>query len=102
MSSMSLSLPTTPIPTDLNALLPSPRTPWNLSDSLFQRVCSLQAIFQGAGGAGLMDTDVGFRTCEVETSDPEYEFIQRYFNHQKPPGCVMTRVTCIHNPIHTT
>jgi len=47
-------------------------------------------------------SDKTFKSCEVLPSDPEYAFVQEYFNHQRPPGSCITRIACIHNPAHTT
>jgi hypothetical protein len=47
-------------------------------------------------------SDKSFKLCEVLNTDPELQFILKYFEHQKPPGYSIKRVVCIHNPDQTT
>ncbi|MBS0649277.1 MAG: hypothetical protein JSS10_08660 [Verrucomicrobia bacterium] len=77
-----------PIPPNLKSLLPHPHTPWNFSEPLFKRVQNYTS-------------DKSFKLCEVLNTDPELNFILKYFEHQKPPGYSIKRVVCIHNPDHT-
>jgi hypothetical protein len=69
-------------------LLLNPQTPWNFSELLFKRVQNYSS-------------DKSFKLCEVLSTDPELNFILKYFEHQKPPGYSIKRVVCIHNPDHT-
>src|SRR5262245_2999445 len=77
-----------PLPPNLKSLLPNPQTPWNVSSSLFSRV-QAQA------------SDQPYKICEVLGSDPDFNFILKYFEYQKPLGYSIKRVVCIHNPNHT-
>jgi hypothetical protein len=77
-----------PLPGNLKSQLPNPQTPWNVSSPLFSRI-QAQA------------SDQPFKLCEVLSSDPDFNFILKYFEHQKPPGYSIKRVVCIHNPDHT-
>ncbi|MBS0649280.1 MAG: hypothetical protein JSS10_08675 [Verrucomicrobia bacterium] len=87
---MNPALPSSsqPIPNNLKPLLPHPQTPWNFSEVLFKRV---QAY----------TSDKSFKLCEILNTDPDLQFILKYFEHQKPPGYSIKRVVCIHNPDHT-
>ncbi|MBS0649275.1 MAG: hypothetical protein JSS10_08650 [Verrucomicrobia bacterium] len=76
-----------PFPPNLKSLLSNPRTPWNVSPSLFSRV-QAQA------------SDQSYKLCEVLSTDPDFNFILKYFEHQKPPGYSIKRIVCIHNPDH--
>jgi hypothetical protein len=84
----ALSIISQPFPTNLKSQLPNPRTPWNVSLTLFGRI-QAQA------------SDQPFKLCEVLSSDPDFNFILKYFEHQKPPGYSIKRVVCIHNSVHT-
>lgn len=75
------------IPPDLNTFLPNRQTPWNVSSQLFDRIMS-------------QNSDQPFSTCEVLSSDPEFNFILRYFEHQKPSGYGIKRIVYIYNPDH--
>jgi hypothetical protein len=77
-----------PIPSNLKSQLLNPQTPWNVSPTLFGRI-QAQA------------SDQPFRLCEVLNTDPEFNFILKYFEHQKPPGYSIKRIVCIHNSDHT-
>jgi hypothetical protein len=77
-----------PFPSDLKSLLPNPRTPWNVSSLLFNRIQAQPA-------------DQPFRLCEVLNTDPEFNFILKYFESQKSAGYSIKRIVCIHNPDHT-
>ena len=78
---MDPSLP----PSHLRSLLPTPATPWMISDNLFQR---------------LERVDNQYRKCEILTSDPEWQFIQQYFSFQKPANKCIGKAYCIHNGAH--
>jgi hypothetical protein len=77
-----------PIPSNLKSQLPNPQTPWNVSPVLFNRL-KAQA------------SDQPFKLCEVLSSDPDFSFIFKYFEYQKPPGYSIKRIVCIHNPDQT-
>ncbi len=68
----------------LHNLLPNQQTPWQVSTNTFQKVQS----------AGFQD---GYKKCEITSSDPEWAFILRYFEWQKPSNRCIKRVYCIHS-----
>jgi hypothetical protein len=77
-----------PLPPNLKSQLPNPQTPWNVSSSLFHRIQS-------------QPSDQPFKLCEVLNTDPDFLFILKYFEYQKPPSYSIKRIVCIHNPDHT-
>jgi hypothetical protein len=77
-----------PFPPHLKSHHPNPQTPWNFSEPLFRRVQNYTS-------------DKSFKLCEVLNTDPELNFILKYFEHQKPSGYSIKRVVCIHNVDHT-
>jgi len=81
-----------PIPTDLPQLLHAPKTPWHISPALFERLKKQETV-DGAGKP--------FVAVQVVNSDPEYAFVLRYFQHQKPPHYGIKAIRCIHNPDQT-
>lgn len=80
-----------PIPTDLPQFLHFPKTPWHISPDLFERIKKQQT------------TEVGkpFVAVQVTSNDPEYAFVLRYFQYQKPPHYSIKSIRCIHNPDQT-
>jgi len=82
--------PRLPIPPDLARTLAHPETPWNISRELFERMRKQES-----------PAGKHFKTCEVQRSDPEYNFVLKYFMHQKPPGLCIRNILCIHNPNRT-
>jgi hypothetical protein len=78
-----------PLPTGLNQTLAQPQTPWNVSSPLFGRIKTLSS-------------DQSFKLCEVLTTDPEYNFILKYFEHQKPADFGIKKILCIHHPNQTS
>jgi hypothetical protein len=76
------------LPPHLKSHHPNPQTPWNFSEPLFKRVQNYTS-------------DKSFKLCEVLNTDPDLQFILKYFEHQKPPGYSIKRVVCIHNVDHT-
>mgnify|MGYP001377393839 CR=1 FL=1 len=83
--------PHTTIPSNLKSLLPQPKTPWNVSSPLFERVSQQPWITSSEG-------KLLYKKCELTPDDPECAFLLRYFNHQKPAGFGISRIYCIHNP----
>ncbi|MBS0647808.1 MAG: hypothetical protein JSS10_01130, partial [Verrucomicrobia bacterium] len=77
-----------PFPPHLKSYHPHPQTPWNFSEPLFKRVQNYTS-------------DKSFKLCEVLNTDPELNFILKYFEQQKPPGYSIKSVVCIHNPDQT-
>jgi len=73
------------IPHGLRA--PVPETPWNFSPTLFERVRSQPD-----------DPSFPFKRCKVLPSDPEADFILRYFMHSKPPKYGIKAIWAIHHP----
>ena len=84
---MQPQIPTTHMP-NLQSVLPNPETPWLISPGVYQRI-------QTTGNAG------SYQKCEIKPSDPEWTFIQRYFEHQKPTNRSIKKAYCIHNPSAT-
>src|SRR5262245_1415763 len=84
------NLPQHPIPSDLKSTLYNPLTPWRVSPALFKRVSDQN-----------VPLDISYRTCEVLYTDPEYQFILKYFMQSKPPNFGIKKIICIHNPSHT-
>jgi len=78
--------PKLPIPPDLVRALPRPETPWNFSKALFERLQKQD-----------FPPDKHFKTCEVWGSDPEYDFVLKYFMQNKPPGLSIRKIICIDN-----
>lgn len=70
-------------------LLPQPLTPWRLNMDLFNRISQ-----KGS-------SDKTSKICEVLPSDPECQFILKYFMLNKPEKYAIKRVVCIHNPVDT-
>ena len=80
-----------PIPDGLATLLSSPKTPWQISPNLFERARKLASS----------DATKPYVACPVSPSDPEYDFVVKYFLNQKPPGLGIQSIECIHNPVQT-
>ncbi|MCB1118964.1 MAG: hypothetical protein KDK65_03295 [Chlamydiia bacterium] len=78
------------IPTDLNRYCPDQGQPYNISPGLFNRATS--APFSACGQ---------YRIADITSSDPEWAFILKYFEHSKPPGYGIRRAVVIHNPTFT-
>lgn len=91
VASMPQSIP--PIPTDLQKLLHSAKTPWHLSPALFERL-KKQLVIENVAGKP-------FAAVQITNQDPEYAFVLRYFQHQKPPHFSIKSILCIHNPDQT-
>jgi len=92
MTAASVPKSVSPIPTDLPQLLHAPKTPWHISPALFERI-KKQELVDGAGKP--------FVAVQVLNSDPEYAFVLRYFQHQKPPHYGIKSIRCVHNPDQT-
>lgn len=82
-----------PIPEDLPKLLHTPKTPWHMSPSLFERTRKQLAMDEASGKP--------FTAVQLTNNDPEYAFVLRYFQHQKPPHYGIKNILCVHNPDHT-
>jgi len=82
-----------PIPSDLPQLLHSAKTPWHISPSLFEKVRQ-QLNAEST-------KDKSYAVVSITNTDPEYAFVLRYFQHQKPPGYSIKSIRCIHNPDQT-
>lgn len=76
-------------PPDLRPLLPNPNTPWLISPTLFQKL-------QGKTHHGSP-----YHKTEITSQDPEWKFLLRYFEWQKPTNRSIGAAYCIHNPSHT-
>src|SRR5262249_47264170 len=63
-------------------LLPVPYSPWRISEGVFNRLISNGAYYK----------------CELLPSDPEYNFVYKYFYNNSPTNRHIKRVFCIHNP----
>jgi hypothetical protein len=77
-----------PIPPQLP--VPVPKTPWNMSQRLFERIQNQPS-----------DPQSPFKSCEVLSTDPEAAFVIQYFMHNKPHQYGIKKITCIHNPDQT-
>ncbi|MGZ3634298.1 MAG: hypothetical protein ACXVAJ_08235, partial [Parachlamydiaceae bacterium] len=67
---------------------PKPSSPWVLSQQVFGRAQS--GLDKG-----------GYKTCEMNSQDPEWAFITAYFQAHKPTNRSIKKVHCIHNPDST-
>ncbi|MGC2595384.1 MAG: tetratricopeptide repeat protein [Rhabdochlamydiaceae bacterium] len=74
---------------ELREKLPNPQTPWATSRVLFDRITKQPTPVHQR-----------FKKCALLPSDPEYEFVRRYFLEHKPTGYGIDRVHCIHNRNH--
>ena len=81
---METSAATSHSPLPPGLIPPNPSTPWHFSPSVFQRVS--QAPSQGS-----------FKKVEIQTGDPEFAFVQRYFQHNQPANRAIAKVWGIHN-----
>ncbi|MGZ6330812.1 MAG: SH3 domain-containing protein, partial [Parachlamydiaceae bacterium] len=72
--------PQIPSPNDL----PNPKSPWIMSQSVFDRV-------QSSADKG------SYKICELSNMDPEWSFVQEYFQAHKPNNRSIKRACCIHN-----
>ena len=70
------------IPPDLKDFLPYPKSPWQISEGVKDR---------------LEPTHKRFKSAVVLPTDPEAGFILRYFMKDKPPGFSIGKITCIYN-----
>lgn len=89
----SVNSQNSPISAGLAAILPHPQTPWLFSKRLFERIRKQESASSAQPKA--------FTTCEILSSDPEYDFMLKYFFHQKPPGYSIKRILIIHNIVQT-
>jgi len=92
MTAASVQKSVAPIPADLPQLLHAPKTPWHISPVVFERI---KAQSKSA------TVNKRFTTVAITNKDPEYAFVFRYFQHQKPPGYSIKAITCVHNPDQT-
>ncbi len=76
-----------PVPSNLQHALAHPKSPWKFSEALFTRL-------QNAS----KDATMSYHACEVLQSDPEYDFVMKYFMHSKPEGLGITKITALYNP----
>ena len=90
MASVNPFSSTNIIPNGIKNHLSHPKSPWKMSDPLFARTG------KQPWGEGQMH-----KKCQILPSDPECEFILKYFNHQKPSGFGISKIYCIHNPSQT-
>ena len=75
---MSLSVEKSLLPTNLP--LAQPDTPWRVSKEVFERL-------QPHSGSS-------FKQCQLLPSDPDYQFVYRYFHHELPTNRAIKRVFC--------
>ena len=76
------------IPIGLKEYVSDPKKPWRVGEKILTRMQSSPKPYS-------------FQSCKVLLSDPEYDFVLRYFMHQKPPGYSIAEISCIHNTSHT-
>ena len=75
-----------PIPAGLKQLLPQPNSPWHISPDALKR----------------MPQDANrFKKWELVPTDPETQFVVRYFLQMKPHNYAIGKIFCIHHPFHT-
>ena len=75
-----------PIPSGLKQLLPYPNTPWQIGTEALKRIPQ--------------DSN-RFKKWELLPTDPETQFVTRYFLHHKPHGYAIAKISIIHHPFHT-
>jgi TPR repeat protein len=90
-----------PLPSNLKDTLAHPMTPWNISPELFQRIRSGEKEKILAAAPNTPPEKKPYKTSEVLPTDSEYQFILKYFMHQKPANYSIKKAYCIHNPTHT-
>lgn len=83
------------IPNALVTHLSNPKTPWYVNRNLFER------LQKESAGAGPGPSQKPFKVCQVTSSDPEYAFIMKYFNQNKPTNYGIRNILCVHNPVLT-
>ena len=94
MASSALTLNSqNPLPEDLPKLLHNPKTPWQISPALFQKMAKQFQVDSAAGKK--------FVAIELTNQDPEFAFVYHYFQHQKPPHYAIKKILCLHNPSQT-
>ena len=71
------------LPPNLKAFCQDP--PWRASPSLFERVSA-------------STPEGNYRKVELLPSDPEYQFVWKYFYHQQPTNRIIQSIYFIHNP----
>ena len=75
-----------PIPSGLKQLLPYPNTPWQIGHKALKRI---------------PQNNNRFKKWELLPTDPETQFVTRYYLHQKPHGYAIAKIYIIHHPFHT-
>ena len=70
------------MPLDIRKELSDPRIPWEINKRIFNEMKS-----QDEGS---------YKKVQVLPTDPEWRFVWRYFNHDKPNKYGIKRVYCIH------
>lgn len=75
-----------PIPHDLSTTLYLPKTPWQISPGLFDRIQKQQ-----------MTEPKAYKVTLLNSSDPEYAFIFKYFYYNKPSKYGIRSISCVHN-----
>ena len=78
--------PQSPLPPNLSP--PNPSTPWHFSSSVFQRLSQ-------------QPSEGSFKKVEIQTGDPEFAFVQNYFQHNQPANRAIARVWGVHNGAQT-
>ncbi|MBI3211613.1 MAG: hypothetical protein HYZ47_02875 [Simkania negevensis] len=74
-----------PIPSDLRSKLPDTNTPWNVNPSLFKR------LKENPSSSSL------YRKETLSSTDPEWEFVHHYFNHERPENRAIGAIHYIYN-----
>lgn len=74
------------IPPKLSETLPNRKTPWLISESTFKK---------------LEPVGKSYKRCEITSNDPEWAFVHRYFDAQRPTNRSIARVYCVHNSLIT-
>ena len=75
-----------PIPSGLKQLLPYPNTPWQIGTEALKRI---------------PQNSDRFKKWELLPTDPETQFVTRYFLHHKPHDYAIAKISILHHPFHT-
>ncbi|MBH1988412.1 MAG: DUF1566 domain-containing protein [Myxococcaceae bacterium] len=72
-----------PLPINVRHHLPDPGIPWEMSERVFKNKTLVP--------------NATYTKAEVLPSDPEWDFVWRYFYHDKPTKWGLSRVYCVHD-----
>jgi len=72
-----------PIPLDLRKDLVDSKTPWQISQGVFERMQQQQG-------------DLKYRKVQLLPTDPDWRFVWRYFHYDKPKTYCIKQIFCVH------